>query len=221
MLEICDLHVNLKKRPILQNVHCSMEHPSLTYLVGPNGSGKTTFLKSLAGLAACTGSILWEGRDLATLTRREQSQIIALVPQAQMFHFPFTVAEAIAMGMFAQTGISQLDHTAEEIMEKLHLFHLRNRLITEISAGERQKVLIARGLVAKSSILLLDEPTASLDPQQKAEIWVLIKEIGREKTTVVATHDIEHVDGPVIAFQNGSAQLLSKPFSLHELFLIR
>ncbi|MCS7078771.1 MAG: ABC transporter ATP-binding protein [Chloracidobacterium sp.] len=166
-------------------------------LIGPNGSGKTTVLRLLAGLLAPTrGAARLEGRDLRRWSRRDIARRIAVVPQDTHLEFAFTVRDIVAMGRHAHLGRFQPEGAhdravIEQAMMRADVLHLRARLVTELSGGERQRVLIARSLATEAPAILLDEPTASLDVAHALETYELCRALADEgKTIVMAVHDL-------------------------------
>ncbi len=173
-------------------------HPgTLTALVGPNGSGKTTTLRLLAGLLKPSeGRVLGAGRDLSELPPRELAKRVTYVPQDTHLDFEFTVREIVAMGRHAHLGRFQPEgaHDREVIrraLERTDVLHLAERSVTELSGGERQRVVIARSLATEAGVLLLDEPTASLDIAHALDILALCRSLAAEgKTLCLAIHDL-------------------------------
>ncbi|MCK5718382.1 MAG: ABC transporter ATP-binding protein [Thiomargarita sp.] len=199
----------------------------ITFL-GANGAGKTTLLRLLAGLwQATAGQVSLNGKILQSFKRRTLAQQISFVPQHSLINFAFTVQEIITMGRNPYLGRfcseSQYDHDCVQYaMEKTDVAHLAKRFINELSGGERQRVMIARSLATQAPIILLDEPTASLDIEHTLEIFALLKSLVAEnKTIVLSIHDINtairYADQVVLIhqgriFANGSPEIvLTKP----------
>jgi iron complex transport system ATP-binding protein len=176
---------------------------SILGLLGPNGSGKTTLLRLLAGtLTPLRGQITIgdpEIGDLAigTLSRREMARRVAVVPQETYSAFDFSVLEIVLMGRYPHLGAFELEGPddvaiAREAMEATGTAALESRRFATLSGGEKQRVVIASALAQSSSILLLDEPTASLDLGYQFDIAGLLTRLNRERsvTMVVSTHDL-------------------------------
>jgi iron complex transport system ATP-binding protein len=168
-------------------------------LLGPNGSGKTTLFKTLLGLLpARAGRVLVDGLDVARWSRARLARAIAYVPQAHAALFPFTVREVVLMGRasrlrpFAAPG--RADHAvAEAALASLGIAHLSPRIYTEISGGERQLALVARALAGEPRLLVMDEPTASLDFGNQVQVLAQIRRLARDGLGVIlSTHDPDH-----------------------------
>jgi iron complex transport system ATP-binding protein len=169
----------------------------MTALVGPNGSGKTTLLRLMAGLwSASEGKVVLDGKELREITHRQLSRHITFVPQDTHLAFAFTVRDAVAMGRHPHLGRFERESAKDrrainEAMERADIAHLSDRRVTEISGGERQRVIIARSLATEADTILLDEPTASLDISHALEILDLSQELAQEgKMIAFAIHDL-------------------------------
>jgi iron complex transport system ATP-binding protein len=182
----------------LSGVSLSVPRGSFTGLLGPNGCGKTTLLKLMAGvMKPSSGRVTLEGRVLADLPRREAARHIAVVPQDTHPAFDYTVLEIVLMGRHPHLGRMQLEGPedlaiAHEALDATGTGHLADRSFTSLSGGEKQRVVIAGALAQRPDVLLLDEPTASLDLGYQLEVASLLTRLSREQdvTMVMATHDL-------------------------------
>ena len=182
----------------LQQVDVSIAQGKLTGLLGPNGCGKTTLLKLLSGvLRPDQGTVGLEGRPLAQIPRRQLARRIAVVPQETHPAFDFTVMEMVLMGRHPHLGVFRLEGPddfaiAHDALVATGTVHLADRAYMTLSGGEKQRVVIASALAQSSDVLLLDEPTASLDLAYQLEIASLLRRLNRERsvTIVLATHDL-------------------------------
>jgi len=186
------------KTAVLDNISCAISRGSFTTILGPNGSGKTTFLKTvLRMLPPQENTIYLEKRDILKWTQKGIAREIGMVPQNTYSQYTFTVEEIITMGRYPHLDrFSPLgSHDKKQIraaMEKTETFGLRSHTIHEISGGELQRVIIARALAQEPNILALDEPTSHLDPKHRLSILKLLKQLSREEhiTVICIMHDL-------------------------------
>ena len=184
--------------PVLANVSFAVRRGGFLAVAGPNGAGKSTLLNLLAGiLRPQTGTILLEGGDLRSCNTRDLARRLAIVRQEFVPVFGFSVLETILMARtphFGRLGFeSRADRDAAwRALELTDTARFASRPLGSLSAGERQRVFIARALAQDTSILLLDEPTSFLDLHHQVGIYDLLKTIQRDeaKTVVAVTHDI-------------------------------
>jgi iron complex transport system ATP-binding protein len=184
--------------PVVRGVSVGIERGSLTGLLGPNGCGKTTLLKLLSGvLAPDTGEVTLGGARMATLSRSEVARRIAVVPQETHPAFDYTVMEMVLMGRHPHLRAFQLEGPgdlaiARDALAATGTAHLAERAYMTLSGGEKQRVVIASALTQSPDVLLLDEPTASLDLGYQLDVQRLLAQLNRERsvTMVLATHDL-------------------------------
>lgn len=200
ILEAHRLAIGYRKTMIGRDIELDIRAGEVLCLLGPNGGGKTTLMKTLLGLIpALGGSIRLLDRDLASYSRAELAKLVGYVPQAGTNFFPFTVREVVLMGRVAHVGLfsspGRADRdAADAALAALGIGHLAERIYTEISGGERQLVLIARALAQEPKLLVMDEPTASLDFGNQLRVLDQVKALARRGMAVVlATHDPDHV----------------------------
>jgi iron complex transport system ATP-binding protein len=171
---------------------------ALTGILGPNGSGKTSLLRLLSGTRRPTaGRVMLGDRPLETLSRREVAQQIAVVPQETELAFEYTALEIVLMGRHPHLGLFTVEGPADlriarDAMASTGTSGLADRLFHELSGGEKQRVVIAAALAQSSRLLLLDEPTASLDLGYQLEISTLLKTLNHDHgvTMAISTHDL-------------------------------
>ena len=182
----------------LQDIDLLIPEKSFLALIGPNGSGKTTLLHIMSGLLqAETGQVYLENQPLRSFTRRELARRIAVISSQQYFEFPFPVADIVAMGRFPYLGrlqkLTSRDwQIVEEALQRTEIWDLKDRPISQLSSGERQRVLLARAVAQRPSILMLDEPNTHLDIHHQIAIFRLLQDLNQEHsmTLVVVLHDL-------------------------------
>ena len=201
--------VDAGRQHLVDRVSFSVARGEWVTVLGPNGAGKTTLLRAIAGLVRCEGEVTLDGRAARPLAMRERARLVALVPQQPLIPTEMTVSEYALLGRtphlayLAQERPADLQ-VAAEALARLALLPLRGRLLGTLSGGELQRALIARALTQQAPLLLLDEPTSSLDIGHQQEVLELVDELRREVSlTVVATmHDL------TLAAQYGERLLL-------------
>ena len=167
-------------------------------IIGPNGSGKTTLMKVLSGIERPDrGKLKLMGKSIERYSGRLLAQTVAMAPQMTSVDFPFTVREIVLMGRSPYKGLLGFDDQADlKIAQQAMIFtgvdHLAERRLGQLSGGEQQRVLIARAVCQEPEIILLDEPTASLDLAHQVRIMDLMEQLQKEKgvTVIMVSHDI-------------------------------
>ncbi len=198
LIDVRSLSFAYDRIPVLQDVSFQTEEGSLVAVLGPNGVGKSTLFKCLLGfLKKYTGEILLGGIDSRTMSQREMSKMIAYIPQSSEPVFNYTLQDIVLMGTTAGMGTfsrpkeAQVEE-ARAALDDLGILHLADRGIGRVSGGERQLTLIARAIVQKARILIMDEPTANLDYGNKFRVMNKIKELSKQGYTILlSTHDPE------------------------------
>ena len=197
-ISLQQLSFSYRTQPVLQGVSLEIPQRSLLALIGPNGSGKTTLLRLMSKvLRPQQGTILLHGRPLSSFSARDLARQLAVISSEQHFEFPFSVADVVAMGRFPHLNrlerMSDQDWTmVDEAMERTSVLHFRHRSISQLSSGEKQRVLIARAIAQQPSVLMLDEPNAHLDINHQIAIFNLLRTLNRQHqmTVIVVLHDL-------------------------------
>lgn len=193
----CDgLVAGYGRETVLESINLSVDAGDFLGVIGPNGGGKTTLMKVILGLVPVRqGSVLVRGEA----PRRGRS-CIGYVPQSGGHdrQFPVTAWEVASMGRLHGGRLfrrftSRDSEIIADSLERTGVFHLRNRSMGELSMGQRQRVLFARALAVDPAILLLDEPTASMDPGAAASVHELLKKLNETVTIVMTSHDLTAV----------------------------
>ena len=183
---------------VLKNISFEIKNGEFLGIIGPNGSGKTTFLKIINRiLIPQEGSIWLSGVNINEMKRKTLARIIAVVPQDSPLTFPFSVEEIVLMGRAPHLGKLRFEgkkdfEIARRAMEMTDTLPFANRSINELSGGERQRILIARALAQQPQIILLDESTAFLDIKHQIDFFDLTKTLNKNQglTVISVTHDI-------------------------------
>ncbi len=204
-----DLSFSYQESPILENVDMTIQKGEFLALVGPNGGGKTTFLKLLLGLLQPSkGTISLFGKPPKQFYPR-----LAYVPQSLRFdkQFPITVYELVMMGALWRhswlRGYAKQDkERAEELIHALNLCSLARRPIHALSGGQLQRALIARALLSDPEILMLDEPTSNIDSQSEAILKRLLEEMAGSRTLLMVTHELQSLSQSIdrVLYVHGS-----------------
>jgi len=184
--------------PVLQEVSLAVARGDLIGVIGPNGSGKTTLLKILGGmLQPTTGTVFLGDSLLGSWSRRDVARRIAFVPQETHSSFDFSVLDVVLMGRFPHLGAFALEGPedlaiARDALQATGTSLFETRSFNTLSGGEKQRVVIASALAQRAELLLLDEPTASLDIGHQLEVAALLARLNREQhvTMVLTTHDL-------------------------------
>lgn len=184
---------------IAKGLVSTAQRGSFTCLIGRNGTGKSTLLRTIAGLQPpLSGQIMIGKRSVADMTKNERARKIAIVMTSQTYSLNLTAREMVGMGRTPYTGfwgnLSAKDHEAvSEAMTMTGTTALADKLITQLSDGERQKIMIAKALAQQTNTIILDEPTAFLDYPSKQQLMQLLHTLAHNagKTILLSTHDID------------------------------
>lgn len=184
---------------VAAGINAAVEAGRLTCLIGENGIGKSTLLRTLAGFQPRLGGHIYiKGRDMEQYTPKSLAREVSVVLTTKPDVMNMTVSEIVSLGRTPYTGfwgtLHDDDKTAvKESIEAVGISHLASRMITTLSDGERQKMMIAKALAQNTPIIVLDEPTAYLDYPSKVEMMQLLLRLSREtgKTIFLSTHDLE------------------------------
>jgi zinc transport system ATP-binding protein len=193
VIKVDDLWFSYNGNPVLKDVNLKIYPRDFLAVIGPNGGGKTTLIKLMLGLLAPDrGTVRVFGHS-----PREAAVNIGYVPQDIGINksFPISVRDVVLMGRMRGGGgwrrFSRSDKiAARQALERVEMWKYRKRRIGELSGGQRQRVFMARALVGDPKILLLDEPTASVDQKGQTDFYALLKQLNEEITVVVVSHDL-------------------------------
>lgn len=191
--EVRGLWAGYEREPVLEDVNLTVTPGDFIGLIGPNGGGKSTLIKVLLGLLPpMRGEVRLFGQPPA-----QGRRLVGYVPQAFTFDraFPIRVREVVRMGRLSRRGLGRRYTTADDAavrvaLEQVEAWHLRDRPFGELSGGQRQRTLVARALAAEPQLLILDEPTASIDPQGRADLYTILRDLNAHLTILLITHDM-------------------------------
>jgi iron complex transport system ATP-binding protein len=199
MLEVKSLSFSYGSKPVFENVSFSLKKGEIMCILGPNGAGKSTLIKCIAGiLKPNVGSIYIQGEDTVSLGVRGIARHIGYVPQQNEVVFPFTVLDFVVMGraphlsMFESPDVDDIK-LAKESLAMVGISDLAERPVSNLSGGQSQMVLIARALVQKPSLLLLDEPTSHLDFGNQILVLETVRKLASVGMSIIMnTHMPDH-----------------------------
>ncbi|MBR4218926.1 MAG: ABC transporter ATP-binding protein [Bacteroidales bacterium] len=215
MITINNLSFSYDNSPFLQHVNLHIGKGCFCAVMGPNGSGKSTLLKLMVNLLVPnSGEILVNGKSLNDYSQRELAKMISYVPQREDIIFEFSVYDTVMMGRNPYQGrwgsaSADDDRLVCETLERTHLAHLKDRLLSQLSGGELQRTLIARAMVQHAPVMLLDEPLANLDIAHKFEIMDILAQLQHDTgtTLLLILHDfpmaLQYADTALL-MQNGN-----------------
>ena len=227
LLRVTDLSVGYDGNAVAGPFDLTIHRGEVLSLIGPNGAGKTTLLRTLAKqLAPIAGTVLLEEKDLGSVKPQELARQMAVVFSDALRPEQMTCREAVAIGRYPYTGrfgilSSDDERIVDEAMAQVHVTELQDRPFTEISDGQRQRVVLARALCQEPDIILLDEPTTFLDIRWKAEFLEALRALATEqgKTVLLTLHEPELarlVSDRVACIREGRLDRLGTPGEVFE-----
>lgn len=222
MLSIKNLYCKYNKKDIIRNMSFDLKENENLCIIGPNGCGKTTLLKAIAGLIEYSGEVILNEEDLKRLDRKSIAKNIAIVNQNTKIFFPYTVYEAVSFGRYPyKKGIFDGIKKEEEefilhCIEKVDLLDEKDKMINCLSGGQIQRVFLARAFAQNPRVLLLDEPTNHLDLKNQINLLEYINEWknGKDKAVISVLHDLNLVQNfgeKVVLINNGKIILDGYP----------
>ncbi|MEL3909378.1 MAG: ABC transporter ATP-binding protein [Treponemataceae bacterium] len=221
MLKVCNLSAGYSKVPIIKNISFELKKGEIACILGQNGSGKTTLLKACAGIiSSLSGEVFINGENILNKKRKDIAKLLSLMSGLQPAHFSYTVFQTVMLARYAHSeksflseGFSKADtERVNAILENLHIYSLRDKLLTEVSSGQLQKVFLARTIAQDTPVIFLDEPTSHLDLKAQIEICKKLKTLAQEKkvSMLAVFHDIN------LAMQLADRLILIKDGKLFE-----
>ena len=195
-ININGLEFGYKSFPILKDLNVKFDRSELASIIGPNGVGKSTLIHCMNKiLKPNDNAVLIDDRDVNTIKVKEMAKVMGYVPYTSSNTFPITVIDAVMMGRHPHSKIGSMDDDLKisyDMLERLGISDLAMRQLNELSAGQLQKVILAKGLAQQPKVLLLDEPTANLDIKHQVGVTKLLKQISVENnmTIIMICHDL-------------------------------
>lgn len=197
MIKVHSISYQYNKKPVLKNISFNIENGDFVGIIGPNGAGKSTLLKCISGLLPGNeNKIFIKNNSIGKWNRKELAKNIAIIQQDFHTEFDFSVYEIVIMGRFPYLGFFERyskedEEFVENIFTQLDLAQFAKRRYSQLSGGEKQRVIIAQALAQNTDILLLDEPAVHLDIHHQIETFSLLKNLNaKNKTIVVVSHNI-------------------------------
>lgn len=198
LVKVNNLSGGYDKTLVIKGISFEVKKGEFLGIIGPNGSGKSTLLKLMTRvLHPSSGRIFIEAKDIKSMGLKEFCRKVAFVPQDTLINFSFSVEEIVLMGRIPHLGRMQFERKsdfsiAHNALSLTDTLHIKEKDINELSAGERQRVIIAKALAQEPELLLLDEPTSHLDIGHQVQILDLLKKLNRREglTVAVVMHDL-------------------------------
>ena len=221
MIEVKNIYCGYDNKKIIKDLSFNVNNGENLCIVGPNGCGKSTLLKSIANIIEYEGSVKIDNKEVSSFSRIDLAKKVALMSQTSQIYFPYTVYDTVSLGRYAYSkGVfSKLSLTDKRIivdsMKKVGIYELKDKLITELSGGQLQRVFLAKIFAQDPDIILLDEPTSALDPELIEDVLNVIKKLAKEGTTmIVVTHEMNfarEIATKVILLADGKIVEENKP----------
>ena len=195
-LKFNDMSFSYSSVPVLEGVCLDISQPQFVSIIGPNGVGKSTLIHCINKILTPTGgAVLLDGKDVTEYSQKEIAKHVGYVPYSSSDTFPLSVVDTVLLGRHPHAGWKTTDEDLEIVystLKQLEIDDLAMRNFNELSAGQHQKVMLARGLVQRPDVLLLDEPTSNLDIKHQLGISRLLKHLSRENNLMVImiSHDL-------------------------------
>lgn len=222
MIEVKNIYCGYDNKKIIKDLSFNVNNGENLCIVGPNGCGKSTLLKSIANIIEYEGSIKIDNKEVSSFSRIDLAKKVALMSQMSQIYFPYTVYDTVSLGRYAYSkGVfSKLSLTDKRIivdsMKKVGIYELKDKLITELSGGQLQRVFLAKIFAQDPDIILLDEPTNHLDFKNQIDLLENLNEWVKTNNKIVigVLHDlnlVQYFADKVLMIQSGKVVSYGRP----------
>ena len=222
MIEVKNIYCGYENKKIIKDLSFNVNNGENLCIVGPNGCGKSTLLKSIANIIEYEGSIKIDNKEVSSFSRIDLAKKVALMSQTSQIYFPYTVYDTVSLGRYAYSkgAFSKLSLTDKRIivdsMKKVGIYELKDKLITELSGGQLQRVFLAKIFAQDPDIILLDEPTNHLDFKNQIDLLENLNEWVKTNNKIVigVLHDlnlVQYFADKVLMIQSGKVVSYGRP----------
>ena len=222
MIEVKNIYCGYDNKKIIKDLSFNVNNGENLCIVGPNGCGKSTLLKSIANIIEYEGSIKIDNKEVSSFSRIDLAKKVALMSQTSQIYFPYTVYDTVSLGRYAYSkgAFSKLSLTDRKIiidsMKKVGIYELKDKLITELSGGQLQRVFLAKIFAQDPDIILLDEPTNHLDFKNQIDLLENLNEWVKTNNKIVigVLHDlnlVQYFADKVLMIQSGKVVSYGRP----------
>ena len=222
MIEVKNIYCGYDNKKIIKDLSFNVNNGENLCIVGPNGCGKSTLLKSIANIIEYEGSVKIDNKEVSSFSRIDLAKKVALMSQTSQIYFPYTVYDTVSLGRYAYSkGVySKLSFTDKRIivdsMKKVGIYELKDKLITELSGGQLQRVFLAKIFAQDPDIILLDEPTNHLDFKNQIDLLENLNEWVKTNNKIVigVLHDlnlVQYFADKVLMIQSGKVVSYGRP----------
>ena len=222
MIEVKNIYCGYDNKKIIKDLSFNVNNGENLCIVGPNGCGKSTLLKSIANIIEYEGSVKIDNKEVSSFSRIDLAKKVALMSQTSQIYFPYTVYDTVSLGRYAYSkgAFSKLSLTDKRIivdsMKKVGIYELKDKLITELSGGQLQRVFLAKIFAQDPDIILLDEPTNHLDFKNQIDLLENLNEWVKTNNKIVigVLHDlnlVQYFADKVLMIQSGKVVSYGRP----------